>query len=168
MKIVLASESAVKIAAVQKAFADTSIELITLSVSSGVSEQPMNDETLTGAFARLSAARAQEPNADLYISIENGIFEEDGNFIDHPIVAISNGNTKPLVTKGEGVRFPAEAVEEARQRGFDTTTVGKIMAQKGWVADHADPHKDLIGKSRSTILAETMLIARANMAALTF
>lgn len=168
MKIVLASESKVKIAAVQRAFADTTIELIAVNVPSGVSEQPMNDETLTGAYNRLAAAKAKEPGADLYIAIENGLFEEEGNFMDRPVVALSNDHARPLVTKGEGVRFPAEAVEEARQRGFDTTTVGKIMAQKGWVFDHADPHKDLIGKSRSTILAETMLIARANMTALTF
>jgi non-canonical (house-cleaning) NTP pyrophosphatase len=159
MKVVLASESKVKIAAVQKAFSDTSIELVPISVPSHVSEQPFDDETLTGAFNRLNAAQLTVPDADMYIAIENGIFEEDGHFVDRAIVAITHNGNEPSITYSEGVRFPAEAVAEAKQKGFDKTTVGKVMATKGWVQDHADPHKDLIGKSRAVILAETMKAA---------
>lgn len=159
MKIVLASESKIKIAAVQQAFADTTIELVPISVPSDVPEQPFNEETLTGAFNRLNAAKTLVPDADMYIAIENGIFEEDGHYVDRAIVAIARNGNAPTITYSEGARFPDEAVVQAKQIGFDTTTVGKVMASKGWVQDHADPHKDLIGKSRAIILAETMKAA---------
>ena len=164
MKIVLASESKTKIEAVQKAFADKSIELVAVSVPSGVNEQPMGDETLTGAFNRLAAAREKVPGADLYIAIENGVFLEHRSYIDRAIVLVARGDGTPEPFYSEGVLFPAEAVKEAIKRGLDKITVGKVMAEMGIVKDHADPHKDLRAKSRSVILAETMTKAVAALA----
>lgn len=156
MKIVLASESKVKVAAVHDAFKHHGAELVTVNVPSGINEQPMNGETLTGAFNRLKAAREKVPDADLYISIENGIFEEHPEFVDRAIVAISRGDADPEVIYSEGVVFPKEAVKEAMARGLDKITVGKVMAEMGIVKDHADPHYDLRNIHRADILAKTM------------
>src|SRR6187399_2170582 len=88
LKIVLASTSAVKLDACRAAFGDEA-EIITVKAPSGVGEQPMNGETVTGAFNRIAAAKKLVPDADLYVSIENGIFEEKGHDIDRPVVVVS-------------------------------------------------------------------------------
>ena len=151
MRIVLASTSTVKLSACREAFGNAA-DIIVVKASSGISEQPMNTETLTGAFNRLRDAKRQVPDADLYISVENGIFEENGKFIDRPVIVISRNRDAPETTFGEGVEFPKECVEETRARGFDKWTVGKIMQEKGLVKEHDDPHLDLAGKSRKSLL----------------
>jgi len=157
MKIVLASTSAVKVAACRKAFSHiANLEIITIKVDSGVAEQPMNDETLRGAFNRIAAIQTAVPDADLYISIENGIFEENGAFIDRAIVTVARNGGEPEVTYSDGVEFPRDCVEEARKRGFDIWTVGKVMEEQGVVCQHDDPHKDLSGKSRIAYIDDAM------------
>jgi len=83
MKIVVASENPVKLAATREAFAtllpDARLEMIPTSVASGVSEQPSTDaETRRGARNRAANARAQQPDADYWVGLEGGIevFEE--------------------------------------------------------------------------------------------
>ncbi len=155
MRIVLASTSAVKLSACREAFGNAA-DIIVVKASSGISEQPMNAETLTGAFNRLRDAKAQVPDADLYISVENGLFEENGKFIDRPVIVIARKNGAPETTFGEGVEFPSECVEETRLRGFDKWTVGKVMQEKGLVAQHDDPHVELAGKSRKSLLVDAI------------
>jgi inosine/xanthosine triphosphatase len=83
MKIVVASENPVKLAATREAFAtllpDAMLEMIPTSVASGVSEQPSSDaETRRGARNRAANAREQQPDADYWVGLEGGIevFEE--------------------------------------------------------------------------------------------
>ena len=81
MKVVVASGNPVKSGATREgfslAFPDSSIELATVSVPSGVPAQPMNDaETLLGADNRSAAAQSVFPDADYWVGIEGGI--EDG------------------------------------------------------------------------------------------
>jgi inosine/xanthosine triphosphatase len=157
MKIVLASTSAVKIEACKKAFSDFSdVNIVTAKVSSHVREQPLNEETLTGAFNRISAARRAVPDADLYISIESGLFEEKGTYVDRAIVIIAEKEGQKYTVRGEGVEFPGPSVEEARKRGFDQWTVGRVMQEQGIVRQHDDPHLDLSGKSRAEYINEAM------------
>jgi non-canonical (house-cleaning) NTP pyrophosphatase len=162
MKIVLASTSAVKIDACRKAFG-AAADITGVKVPSCVNEQPMDTETLQGAFNRIAAARAAMPGADVYVSIENGIFEENGKYIDRPVIAVAKGAGAPEVTYGDGVEFPAASVEETRKRGFDTWTVGKVMQEQGIVAQHDDPHLTLSGKSRADYLAEAVVKAAAKL-----
>lgn len=162
MKIVLASTSAVKVAACTKAFGAVSdTEIITVKAASGINEQPMNEETLLGAFNRLNNAKNAVPDADYYVSIENGIFEENGHFIDRAVVTVMDraGNVK--TTASDGVEFPAASVEETRRRGFDKWTVGKVMEEQGLVKQHDDPHLTLSGKSRVAYIDEAALKAAA-------
>jgi non-canonical (house-cleaning) NTP pyrophosphatase len=162
MKIVLASTSAVKLAACRAAFGDAA-EIVTVKAASGVNEQPVGGETLTGAFNRISAAKAAIPGADLYVSIENGIFEEEGRYIDRPVVTVSTAKGAPQVTYGEGVEFPKDSVEEAGRRGFGIWTVGKVMQEQGLVRQHDDPHLDLSGKSRAVYLADAVKAAAGRL-----
>ncbi len=155
MKVVLASTSAVKLEACRAAFG-LEAEIITVKAPSGVNEQPLNDETLTGAFNRIAAAKQLAPGADVYVSIENGIFEEEGRYIDRPVIVVARGACENHITYGEGVEFPKGSVEETRRRGFDTCTVGRVMQEQGLVRQHDDPHRDLGGKSRAEYITAAM------------
>jgi inosine/xanthosine triphosphatase len=78
MKLLVASQNPVKLAAVQLGFEDLfpniNPDLVGLSVPSGVSDQPKTEkETYQGAFNRVQAAKEQRPEADFWIGIEGGI-----------------------------------------------------------------------------------------------
>lgn len=156
MKIVLASTSSLKLQAVQQAFGPD-VKVVTVSVPSGVNEQPFGDETLRGARNRIAGARVAHPEADCYVSIESGIFEiisPDGRteYIDRAVIVMENTAEAEWVRYSEGVTFPRGCVEEAQRRGFDAWTVGEVMAELGIVKNHADPHLDLVGRSRVSFL----------------
>ncbi len=78
MQIIIASKNPVKIQAVQtgfqQVFPEAGIEILPVTVNSGVSDQPMTDEeTYRGAFNRAGNAREQYPDADYHVGIEGGI-----------------------------------------------------------------------------------------------
>lgn len=77
-KVVIASKNPVKIDAVkqgfEKMFPGTEFEFIGVSVLSGVSDQPSNnDEALDGAFNRATNANKETPGADYWVGVEGGI-----------------------------------------------------------------------------------------------
>lgn len=77
MQIVVASHNPVKINAVKTAFAtlfpEAPLEMIPVSVDSGVGDQPDSDETTRmGARMRVSGARAALPDADFWVGLEGG------------------------------------------------------------------------------------------------
>lgn len=155
MKIILASQSRVKINAVEKAFNDVGqFNLITAKAPSGVNEQPIGYETMRGAMNRIDFIKAVHPDADLYISIENGLFPEHCDFIDYAVVTISDKNGKTSTTKSKGVLFPKHYVLKTRYRngGFAQWTVGQTMMDAGIVKNNADPHICLSGESRVDLL----------------
>lgn len=76
-KLVVASKNPVKINATlngfKKMFRDEQFSVEGISVSSEVSDQPMNDdETHQGAINRVANASKATPNADYWIGIEGG------------------------------------------------------------------------------------------------
>lgn len=156
MRVVLASSSAVKIRAVQRAFGP-GVEVVPVSVPSGVPEQPVEEETMQGARNRVRGARAKQPGADHYVSIESGLFKVGESWVDRAAVVVENTDgTEHRIVFTEGVVFPTECVEEAERRGFDTWTAGKVLQERGIVGDHADPHKDLSGRSRAEYIDEAL------------
>ncbi|MDP2655975.1 MAG: inosine/xanthosine triphosphatase [bacterium] len=82
-KVVIASQNPVKITAVKQGFAkmftDEEFEYVGVSVLSGVSHQPIGDETRTGAFGRVANARKEMPDAHYWVGIEGGleVLEDD-------------------------------------------------------------------------------------------
>jgi inosine/xanthosine triphosphatase len=77
-KIVIASKNPVKIQAVKngfkKMFPSQKFEFISVSVASGVSDQPLsNNETFLGAKNRADNASKELKDADFYCGIEGGI-----------------------------------------------------------------------------------------------
>lgn len=76
MKIVVASKNPVKINAAVEGFCTyfEDVEVLGVSVESGVSDQPKSDEeTLTGALNRVENARNEFGNADYWVGIEGGL-----------------------------------------------------------------------------------------------
>lgn len=164
MIIVVGTTSALKVKAVQAAFEDATV--IGVKTSSGVPEQPLEEETEQGAKNRLSEAKRLHPDADLYIGIENGIFNEEGNYVDKAIVVIENRDGQQQIEHSVGVVFPERYYLEARERGFDNITVGQVMFEAGFVKTKDDPHADLGDKiSRVTFLTDTITLAFEHLTA---
>ena len=85
MQIVVASQNPVKVTAArqgfQRVFPEQSFEVMTASVPSGVSDQPMtDDETRRGAEHRVAGVRRQFPEADYWVGIEGGIERIDQQY----------------------------------------------------------------------------------------
>lgn len=167
MKIVVGSTSAVKMKAVQDAFAQLGIEVEIQGVkaNSGIDEQPIGqDVTLKGAEQRAAHAAELDPSGDIYVAIENGIFLEEPDYVDRAIVLLRR-SLKTRTIFSEGVRVPTRFVEQAINSGL-TKTAGKFMAEAGYVSQHDDPHKDLelveqpdVKKPRADILKESLVEA---------
>jgi inosine/xanthosine triphosphatase len=76
--IVVASSNPVKIqaalSAFQKMFPEQTFAVESVSVSSGVSDQPMSSaETLQGARNRIKASKKLRPEADFWVGMEGGV-----------------------------------------------------------------------------------------------
>ncbi len=99
MKVVVASHNPAKIRAVNDAFtlqfSNETIELIPLSVESGVSEQPLSDkETRLGARNRAQNACKLQPEADFWVGLEGGIETIDGQLMAFAWMAIVGDGRK--------------------------------------------------------------------------
>lgn len=164
MQIVLASQSTVKVRAVEKAIQRLGLnaKLIPVKAASRVHEQPFEDETLEGADNRAAHAVTLQPGCDYYIAIESGLFQKSDGWYDVAVVVLRDEYGQNVVFESEGVRFPTEVVEECRRRG-DPWTVGKVLVEMGHITQHDDPHKDLIGVSRSQFIDETVYHALSTM-----
>lgn len=168
MKITVGSLSTLKLAAVVNACKLLGLvaKVQPVKTCSGQNEQPLDfGETFRGALARVEQARTADPES-LAIGIENGLFclhpithsPEKVRFLDMAIIVAITPDNKQIIGSSTGLEFPPEYVMEAAQKGFNTTTVGDVIAKKlGGLKD--DPHSTLTnGKiSRKSILEAAMV-----------
>jgi non-canonical (house-cleaning) NTP pyrophosphatase len=117
---------------------------------SSVNEQPYGQaETLLGAENRLRhlLELIGETHYDLRVAMEGGVFPlgEGGGerYFDCGWVVASDASG--LLTRGTctGVEYPKDAVLEARARGFETTTIGTVLQERGLITDGTDTHASL-------------------------
>ena len=159
MKIGVTSQNKLKVDAVKKAysFIGDSLEVFGYEADSGVGEQPIEEQALQGARNRISDIRSKIDGLDRIISIESGIFMEDGKWLDKAVIVIYNPHDdKENIAYSDAVIFPDKYVKIARQKGFDTTTVGQVMEDEGYVKNRKDPHLTISGISRQTYLENTI------------
>jgi inosine/xanthosine triphosphatase len=159
MKIAVTSENKLKIDAVKKAYSslNVKIEIVGYKADSKVGEQPINEQTLKGAKNRITDLNSRIEDFDRIISIESGLFEEKGEWIDKAVVVIFNTHTKEENLKySKGIIFPKNFVEEARKIGFEKITVGTVMEKAGHVKNNKDPHLTITGISRQVYIEETV------------
>ena len=155
----LGSTSGHKIEALKSACEKLGIkaEIKTTSVESEVNAQPFGfDETHTGALNRAKHAQSQNPEAPA-IGIENGVIPIGDKFVDLAVVIILMPSGKSFISTSNGIEFPKEAVDVARSRGFESTTVGEVIAET-MGGSITDPHSFLTGGKiyRKEILAEAI------------
>ncbi|MBA4408195.1 MAG: inosine/xanthosine triphosphatase [Bacteroidota bacterium] len=97
IKIVVASKNPVKLDAVKEGlsfFLNQQVDVLGVSVGSGVSDQPMSDlETLQGAETRVKNTQIQFPDYDFYVGVEGGVEESVSGLMAFAWIVISNGTT---------------------------------------------------------------------------
>ena len=160
MRVVVGTTSALKLVAVQAVFQDATV--VGVKTSSGVPEQPLEEQTERGADNRLAEAKRLKPDADMYVGIENGIFFEHGNYVDKACIVIENKAGEQYVEYSLGVVFPIASFFEAKRQGFDNITVGQVMFDTGLVQKKDDPHADLGDKTSRVILLTDAILEASN------
>ena len=134
MKIAVASKNPVKVSAVGEAFErqfpGAALEIIPLSVASGVSDQPMSDdETQRGAANRVANVKAAQPDADYWVGLEGGLDFFNGRLMAFAWMAIEgpggqfSESRSPTLPLPPGVQNLVESgleLGEANDRIFST------------------------------------------------
>ena len=123
MKVVVASQNPVKIAATREAFTTVfpgvTIAVTGVEVDSGVGDQPDSDtKTREGARARALQARAAEPGADFWVGLEGGVDEFDGQLMAFAWMAIKGREGE--ITEARSTTLPLPpAVKELVDSGME-------------------------------------------------
>lgn len=76
-------------------------------------------------------------------------------------VVVLRTRTQEFIATSTGIRFPTKYVEEAKRKGFKTTTVGSVIARRNKDVDKADPHCFLT----KGLLPRRLLVRNAVLAA---
>ena len=127
MKILIGSKNSAKIEGARQAFATyyDDVDVVGISVDSGVSEQPVNLDIMQGARNRVEAlidyARYNEIDADFYVAIESGITNSLGSWMIINITAISDGENWSF---GSSAGFP---VPEKYVASIMSHSLGSVM-----------------------------------------
>ena len=123
MRIVVASQNPVKVEATHAAFAallpDVDLEMVSVAVESGVSDQPLSDaETRQGARNRASNARDREPVASYWVGLEGGIEVFDDQLMAFAWMAIQDHDGKISDARSATLPLPA-AVKSLIDQGLE-------------------------------------------------
>ncbi|WP_045860061.1 inosine/xanthosine triphosphatase [Raoultella terrigena] len=123
--VVSATTNPAKIQAILQAFneifGEGSCHIESVSVESGVPEQPFgNDETRAGARNRVTNARAARPDADFWVAIEAGI--DDGSTFSWVVIenSLQRGEARSAT-----LPLPAAILEQVRAG----EALGPVMSQ---------------------------------------
>ncbi|MBI4085130.1 MAG: inosine/xanthosine triphosphatase [Candidatus Liptonbacteria bacterium] len=133
-KIIIASKNPVKINATldgfKRIFPDKTFEIESVSVASGVSEQPVNDsETFQGAWNRAENASKAVPGADFWVGIEGGI-EEKNSDMEVFAWAIIKDRKGRFGKARTGTFFLPRKVAELIKQGKELGEANDIVFQK--------------------------------------
>lgn len=163
--LVLASTNPVKIQALRLGFTQMfpgeTIEILTSSVPSGVSDQPLSDqETLQGAANRARNASRLVPYADYWIGIEGGIEDQNEQMAAFAWVVVY---TPKLTGKGRsGTFFLPPAVADFIRQGKELGEADDIVFNK----QNSKQANGAIGILTGDVVDRTQLYAHAVILAL--
>ena len=106
-KVAIASENPVKVNVAKRAFADVfpdeQFDFVSVKSESGVPDQPMNEETLTGALNRIEFVKKKVPEAEYWVSQEGGLYTEEDKMFNRAWVIMADSSGK--VAKSSTVSF---------------------------------------------------------------
>ena len=158
--VVVSSKNPIKINAVKKAFEIfiKDFEVIGIDTKSQVNIQPVNDELTTALQNRAKDAMKIKPNADFYVSIQNGILDDGKNIFDRSAVSIYDNKkgTNYTYISGELIKIDRKDFNEAKKIGFDKTTVANIMLKNGKISNKDDLYLEVIYKTRRDVIKEDL------------
>lgn len=169
MNIGITSQSQIKYDSLKKAFERLEItgnKIIKYDADSKIGEQPEGDETVIGARNRINDVLERNESLDAIISVESGIFLEQGFWIDRAVgVLYDIRKDEEYIMRSKGVMFPTSYVDRAREIGFETTTVGQVMKEEYFVKSSKDPHMSLAGIPRKKFIEDMCynLLSKSNM-----
>lgn len=123
MRIVVASNNPAKIEAVRSAFGDALegvvCEIRSLSVPSGVRDQPLeDDETRRGAVNRARTARDRSPEADFWVGQEGGLERIDGAWLASAWMAVLGRDGRLGLARTPTLPLPP-AVQALLEQGLE-------------------------------------------------
>ncbi|MBL7045313.1 MAG: DUF84 family protein [Parcubacteria group bacterium] len=165
MEIYIGSTSDIKYKAVQNACnileIEASINKVKLDYM-GQNAQPVGFlNTSSGSSSRASRVKLKQNQPDaMFIGIENGVFKCGQCIIDIAVITIFHPEKGRIMVTSQGIEFPYDCFNVAEERGFNTTTVGQVIAEKmGGSPD--DPHSTVTGgkTSREELLTGALLTA---------
>jgi inosine/xanthosine triphosphatase len=128
--ILVASQNPVKAQAAlggfQRMFPEEDFVLRTLTVASGVADQPFtSEETLQGAIQRAQAARRFDPSADYWVGIEGGVEVHGEELCSYSWIAIlAQGHIGIART---GTYYLPPAVAELLRQGKELGEANDIL-----------------------------------------
>lgn len=128
MKVLIATQNKGKIEGAKRAFEKffDCVEVVGISASSDVPEQPVNEETWQGAKNRVKNLKefAKENNidADYFVSIESGMMNSLGSWMIVNIAVVEDKNGLESVSSSPGFPVPERLVEKIKEIGF-----GQVM-----------------------------------------
>jgi inosine/xanthosine triphosphatase len=117
-KIFVGSKNPVKIQSVKEAFGKyfDKIEAIGFDVESGVSDQPVNEETFEGArnraFALLEKNKKENLGADYFVGIEGGIIELYSHWFAFGCMCIADRDGKTGFGTSAHFELPQKVVKD--------------------------------------------------------
>ena len=159
LNIVIGTTNEIKLEALRQACDDLGISarIHPVDVSSGINAQPVGlGEITRGATNRCLAARTLMPQNDYAIGIENGIDERSEGWVDSAVIEVRGRTGGRLTWYSDPVPFPPSAVEEAKRRGFETTTVSQVLAEQtkcsptdphAYLTDGKHPRQDILRRA---------------------
>lgn len=142
MKILVGSKNPVKISSVEEAFKNyfENIEVIGIEVESGVSVQPINDETYTGAQNRALRLKeindSQNLNAELFVGIEGGITKQFGKWFAFGCMCVLDNNGRTGFGTSPHFQLPKSVVEKLLQGIELGDVMDEIMNQQNTKQKH--------------------------------
>ena len=122
LSVIVASKNPVKLSAasdgLKRMFPAQSFSFYSVSVPSGVADQPMNDaETLQGAINRVNNAQKAHPDADLWIGLEGGVEPMHGELAAFAWIVV---RSRDILGKARsGAFFLPRAVKELVEQGVE-------------------------------------------------
>jgi inosine/xanthosine triphosphatase len=118
MKILVGSKNPIKIASVEEAFAKyyDKVEVVGVEVDSGVTAQPVNDETFIGSRNRAMKLKElndnQKMDADFFVGIEGGITDQFGRWFAFGCMCIVDREGKIGFGLSPHFELPSSVIEK--------------------------------------------------------
>ncbi len=122
--VIVASENPVKIEVARQAFEQVfpgeAFSFIGYKAASGVSDQPKSDEeTLRGAYNRISECRKKYPDADFWVAQESGVIDTIEHMFETSYIVIESKDGTVGRAKAASFEIPKPIAHDIRHNGME-------------------------------------------------